>query len=652
MSKNVKRTPAQGQVIKPQTGEKSDEKANGGYTFINHGGRIMARILKENGIKYSFGVQGGHVHTLDVGFYEQGIKRIHMRHEQSGVYAADALARCTRTPGICFGTAGPGVTNMVSGINQAWLARSPIVAFFGQHARTHNLQHALQEGYGVDMTRTMCKWGAMIDEWRAFPLYTRKALRDCMQYPPGPVVLAWAVETPYWAGKESDLLGDVPNSVKASPIPPAGDPAAVRKLVDILLAAERPVVVTGDGIYWSDAMQELRELVELLQLPVNTRRISRGAVPENHPLSVFSQWRGTFWQEADVLLQIGLQLTNLENFGYAPVWPAKAKRIIVNESPSDGWAPVSCEMEIVGSPKTVLAQMLEYAKQVLKGAKPGDLPNRKPWLNHLRRCRKTFEAGQMESINEAKDWKPVHPFFLGKVVADFLDPSSTVVFDSYTGSAFLTDRFKASYAGQILDAGEAAGVGHGIGMGIGAQLARPGKQVFVMMGDGGIGISGMDIETAARHNLPVVYMIYNDSSWMPSECWDTHYKGQVWPWDMMKDIRYDKMFEPLGCHVENVTEPQQIRSAMERSFNSGKTAVINVIVEGRVPHPMHLTPMHRNMALIAVDPNKVPPETRDLALHGWSPEVEAELRKKGFPPLKSKGKVSRYEMGGKLFQSL
>ena len=180
-----------------------------------------------------------------------------------------------------------------------------------------------------------------------------------------------------------------------------------------------------------------------------------------------------------------------------------------------------------------------------------------------------------------RDAKPINPHFLAHEVVNFLDDSATIILDSFSMSGFTTDRFKAKFAGQVLDAATDGGVGHSVGMGIGAQLGRPGKQVLALLGDGGIGISGFDIETAARYKVPVVYLLFNNSGWI-SPTLEREELPNMPSWAISKDVRYDIIFEQMGCHTELLTEPGQIRPTLERAFNSGKTSLINVIPDDTV----------------------------------------------------------------------
>ena len=607
------------------------------FKDVPHGGKVVGRILKEHGTKYVFGIPGGHVWALDTGFHEYGIRRIHMRHNQAAAYAADAYARCTLSPGICYGTAGMGVTDSASGINQAWQARSPVIALFGMHHWDGSRRGVLQEAYPSKIYESMTKWSVDIDDWRFIPLYLNWALRDCMVYPPGPISLGLTMDALAWTRSRKDAIGDIPPAAMASPTLAEADRAAVARAVKMLVEAERPVIVAGEGIHWSHASEELLEFAELLHIPVHTRRIARGAVPEDHPLAFGGGYRGHFWAEADVVLTIGLRLGWFEWYGLAPSWPAGAKRLVIHESATDGWSPLPTEELIIGNPKLVLRQMIDYAKGYVKSS------DRLDWLEHLALCRQAYEQGLAEDEAEYENQSPIHPWVLAWEIADFLDPSATIVLDSFMGSTYLTDKIKARFSGQILDSGEAGGFGHGIGMGIGAQLARPGKPIFVLMGDAGMGIGSGDVETALRYNLPIVYLVCNTSSWYGGvDCW---FEGQIDSWRMLPDLRYDKMYEALGCHAEQVTETQQIKPALYRAFNSGKTAVVNVIVDSRVVHPWFEGLAYR-LGVIAhqLDVEKIPEPYRSYLLEGRTPEVEAELAKIGFPRSRPKKRVIAHDL--------
>ena len=548
-----------------------------------------------------------------------------MRHQQSAAFAADAYARCTLTPGVCYGTAGMGITDSVTGINQAWLANSPVIGLFGMHHWDGGRRGVLQEAYPGRILDSITKSTVEIDDGNLIPLHLHRAFRDCMAYPPGPVALSFTMGAlgPMVRGEKA-LLGDMSPGDVEMPSSAEADPLAIKKMVQLLMKAERPVIVAGEGVHWAQAGPELQELVELLQIPLHMRRTARGSVTEGHPLAFGGAYRSEVWRSADVVLIVGLRLGWLEWYGLPPAWPPDAKRIVVHESATDGWSPLPTEAFIVGNPRLVLRQMLEAARRMLKRARP----KRIEWLAHLKECHETWESALVKDEREYEDRKPMHPWLLAREVASFLDKDATIVLDSFLGSAFLTDRVKATFSGQLLDSGEAGNFGHGVGMGIGAQLARPGKQVFVLMGDAGMGIAGGDIETALRYKLPIVYLVCNTDSWFAGV--DSWFEGQVDSWRMLPGIRYDKMYEALGCHAENVTRPSEIAPALSRAFSSGKTAVVNVPVDGRIMPPWFEALAYR-IGVIAhqLDIMKIPEPLRTYLLKGRTPEIDAELERIG-----------------------
>ena len=544
----------------------------------------VAKVLKEEGVGWYAGIHGGHIHPLMGQIALAGIKIYHMRHEQSGVYCAEGWARTTGKPGVCFGTAGPGYGNMLSGIYQAHLSRSPVICLFGQHSTAEDGWGPFQEGYAETVASHFTKWTKRVIEPTMAAYYVQKAFRDAMTYPMGPV----GIEIPVnilgqIAGDENNLRGCPPAGIVPAPSQPAGDPQAVEKAVRMLIKAKRPIIVAGDGIFWSKASAELREFVELLSIPVITRRMGRGAVPEDHPLAFGAGFRRPIQLQSDLVVIIGLRMNTLEGFGLPPRFPAEnVKYIQIAEDPEELTTRLPTEYSISGSPKQVLLQMINCAKDLK------DKPDRHEWLAFVTKEKEADRARTKAAVDKVRDNKPIHPDFLAAEIVDFLDKDATAILDSNTMSHFFTNKLKANFAGQLLDGATWAGVGHSVGMAIGAKLGRPGKQVVALLGDGGLGISGFDIETAARYNIPVCNIVFNNSTWGSLSLWTPTMPEVKDSWCMIPNIRYDKMFAEVGCHTEYVTKPQEIKPALEKAFNSGKTSVINIILDDKVQPPMHL----------------------------------------------------------------
>lgn len=547
-----------------------------------YGGKVIGRALKEQGVECVFGIHG----VINLAIEEAcnlGIKMYHFRHEQSAGFAADAYARSLRRPAVCFASTAPGFFNYGSAIAQANGAMSPVVLLIGQHGVATDKLHAIQEGYGTEVFKSITKYTHRCVDWNMNSFWVRKALIDCMAYPPGPIVLEFPINNlnskgPYRQQKyiTKDQVVKIPQS--------QGDPVEVERAVKMLIDAERPLLVTGDGVYWSHGEKELRELAELLQIPVNSRRTGRGAVSEDHPLAATGGTRGPLLRNADVICIVGLKATFLEEWFEPPAWTRRAKYIQIQEISTEFWYALPTEVGIVGSSKLVLRQMIDCARGLIKAT-----PERKEWLDVLDHSKQRFIGRQKEIVDSYKGIKgQVHPHVLGEAIANVLDQSATVIYDSFTATSYLTDKLEVKYAGEVLDAGYHQALGQGIGMAIGAQVARPGKQVLALMGDGGFGISSMDMETLLRYKLPAVIVLFNNTSWGGRSIGEDLFYRKMDSWDNLPGIRYDRMFAELGCHTEYVENPADIMPALERSFNSGLTSLVHVIGDASELHPLRL----------------------------------------------------------------
>jgi acetolactate synthase-1/2/3 large subunit len=544
------------------------------------GGALVGRILGEQRIRHLFTVNGGHIWPILAHLREHDVQMIHMRHEQSCAYAADAYARTTGRVGVLSVTAGCGLTNAVTGLCVAGLTGSPVVCIAGQHPTTEDQLGSFQEAYGSEICRTFSKFVKRTLDWTTIEVDLRMAFREATSPPPGPTLVEIPTNVLY-------QQGDVTRQRRGARVYPpealrsAGDPAAVERALEVLARAERPLIVAGDGVFWSDAAAELHALASALQIPVYTRRAAQGAVAEDDPLAVRGAWKKPFTSKADVVLAVGFKFWSGEHFGEPPAWNADATYIQVDPTPSRvGWH-VPAEIPIVGDPKLVLAELRRRAQAL---GVDGTRRRGGAWLAEVAATRTRFDEALRTQEAEVHAALPIHPARLTRELLDVLDRDATVVIDSFTLSGWLSQWLVARFPGQVVDAGPLAPVGHGIGMGIGVQLARPGKQVVVVIGDGGLGIGGMEIETALKHKLPVHTLVWNNSSWGPSFDQMPMLRGQVDPFDMLPELRYDRMFAAIGCHGEHVVEPDSIRPALERAFSSGKASLVNVIGDPRVGH--------------------------------------------------------------------
>lgn len=555
-----------------------------------HIGWYVGRVLKENGGEYMFGFHGGHVWSFTVGTAQHGMKFLQFRHEQSAAYAACAYAEATRKPAFCTATAGPGMWNMTPGIAHSYIAQAPVVVFLGQHPMREDKHVALQEGYGCDVYNSITKWTQRVTDPRQAAFYTKKAIHDCQTYPNGPIAIEIPVDVLHQKIEERHVAEwgfYRPGEPVVKPKSGAS-PDDVEKLGEILLNSEQPTMLVGTGAYYAHAEEELLELVELLQIPVSLRRLARGMIDERHPLVyIAGESRKMVLPKADTIVNIGIKFTWLEGYGR---YCRSAKNVVqINESATEiDYAVPNVKHAVVGNPKVVLRQLIDYLNTQKHRIK------RDPaWLENCKDAKRAREVSVEEEMKVLRGLKDgIHPAVLDYEIANFLDDSATIIFDAFTGSDFMMNKVVAHFGGHIQTANETGGVGHGVGMGIGTQLARPGKQVLANMGDTGMGIALADVETAFRYNLPVVYVVHNNAKGIAGlediylydvlNLTDSHY-------NYTPGLRYDQMFSSIGVHGEHVTEEDQIRPALERAFNSGKTAVINVMVHPLATHRNSIT---------------------------------------------------------------
>ena len=549
------------------------------------GGDLFARALKKEGVKYIFTLCGGHINPIYNACIDEGIEIIDVRHEQVAAHAAAGWARATGEPGIAVVTAGPGVTDSVSGVADAFAANCPMIEFGGRIPLSDFERGALQDLDQVRLMEPITKWAKTIYEAKRIPEYVSIAFRKAKSGTPGPVFLECPVDILLSQVEESEVV--FPKSYY-SEAEVGGNPSLVREAVALLMKAERPAIVAGDGIFWSKADAELREFVELTEIPVHISSVfAQGAVPADHPLCLGQAAAAM----ADVILTLGLKLDWLQGFGRPPMYNAEAKFIQVNLDATLIGYNRDAAIGIVGSPKMVLRQMINEIKS-MKQKK-----NRSAWIDQVRGINKMLEAQNADAYNATT--LPIHPGRLAKEVVESLDKDTIVIVDGGDNAGgWFAPLFKPRFMGQLISSGSLGCLGAGTGFALAAKLAHKDKKVLIYFGDGTFGLHGMEFDTFVRHNLPVVGVISNDSSWGMVR----HFQAMDYGPDRCKGTllkpgqRYDKMVEALGGYGEYVERIEDIKPALARAFASGLPACVNVAVD---PKPMSIATTWMKEILLA-----------------------------------------------------
>ena len=523
------------------------------------GNSLVVKSLKDEGVDTVFYITGGPMVDVASKCIEIGFNSVDVRHEQGASMAAHAYSRVLGKPGVCFAASGPGVTNLITGVGNAYLDAVPVVALGGASAMSQDGMGAFQEMDQVGMFKPITKMSERIKDARRIPEIINKAFRVATSGQPGPVYVDLPGDVLYRVVEEEEVtFPKRPHQVPRV----AGDPALIQEAVALLKAAERPLVITGTGIMWSGAMQELQEFVETTGIPFYTTPQGRGVIPEDHALS-FLGARNRAWKEADVVLIVGTRLNFILGFGQAPRFAEDVKMIQVDIADEEIGRNRAVDVGIVGDAKMVLRQLTDEASDSFRGR------DELAWIDTLRGHDQRSQE-KMNAIMQAES-SPMHPLRLCKEVRDFMDRDAIIVVDGHEILNFARQSVPTNAPGHRVNAGPNGCMGVAVPFGLGAKVAKPDTQVIVLSGDGSFGMNGMEIDTMVRKNIPAIIVISNNGGWAGA--------GVMNAGRDLGFSRYDEMAKVFGGHGEFVERPEDIRPALERAVASGKPAVINVITD-------------------------------------------------------------------------
>ena len=533
-----------------------------------HGGRLVARRLRQHGVSKLFTLSGGHLFSIYDGCKAEGIELIDVRHEQSAAFAAEGWAKVTREIGVCALTAGPGVTNGMSAIAAASQNHSPVLVLGGRAPQIRWGQGSLQEIDHVPFVRPLVKFASTADAPGEIPGLLDEAMREAISPCSGPTFVDFPLDQVFSEAAE-------PEPPRPLPEPWVG-PGAEQRSVDaaaaLLREAERPAIMAGTGLYWGRGEEALRSLAEELRIPVFLNGLGRGCLPADHEL-YFSRTRSTALGGADVALVIGVPLDFRLGFGAA--FAPEANVVAIDVAEPERQAPRRVAAELYGA--------LPATLQALRDAARRSVPEREAWISSLRAAEDEKRGAEVPELTDPR--APLHPMRVYGELAKLLDRDAIIVGD---GGDFV------SYAGRVvdsfapgcwLDPGPFGCLGSGPGYALAAKLARPGRQVVLLLGDGAFGFSGMEFDTLARHRLPVVAIVGNNGIWALEKYPMEAVYGYSVAAELRPETRYDLVAEALGCHGELVRTPDALRPALERAFASGKPALVNVLTDPGVAYP-------------------------------------------------------------------
>ncbi len=552
--------------------------------YISGGDVLIKCLLKEN-VKYLFGIPGGQFLQMYDAIYrwgrEQGINTILFRHEQAAAHAADAYARVTNKPGICFGTVGPGATHLVPGVGAAWSDNIPVIAIVPQvrsaMADTFTLQGNLDQ---VTMFKPITKYQKTVRKIQEIPDSVQKCFREATGGRPRPVLLE-IYEDAFLEYIEEDKISILSSEAYRATGKPAVDREAIGKSLDLLKSAEKPLIISGGGVSRAGAWNELQEFAEYLQIPVITSLMGVGSISNQSKSFIGSSIAGGGFQAAngaDVILALGCKFSHTLAHGMGPIWNDSQKMIQVDIDPSIIGRSKPISLGIVADCKQFLTQILEESK------KTGKIEKR-DWLDTLIAGKQRVSAGYIRKAS--KDKVPIIPQRLIKDVFEFMDEDAILILDGGDIVAYAIEQIDIHKERKPLSFLQSVSMGHlgtSIPYGIGAKLAKPDKQVISISGDGSFMINIQDLETAARLGLKnLIYVIGNNSCWGMIKSGQKIALGKRFIDVDIPNCDYGTIAKGFRCYGEEVTDPNEIKPALERAKNSGKPAVIDVKIKYDVP---------------------------------------------------------------------
>ncbi|NVM02992.1 MAG: thiamine pyrophosphate-binding protein [Candidatus Helarchaeota archaeon] len=550
------------------------------------GGDLVVKSLQAEGIRYIFGLVGGELLTIYDAVYrwgrEENINTIMFRHEQAAAHAADAWSRVSDAPGVCMGTVGPGATHMVPAVAAANSDNIPMIVIAPSKMEDLDDKFSFQSGLDqISLFRPITKYQKKVRKAKDIPDAIRKAFRQALGGRPGPVFLEITKDALYEkTDRPIEILS--PECYRCTGKSGA-DPALIQTAVDLLLDSQNPVLIAGGGVINAEAWAELQELSDYLKIPALTTIMGIGSISSDKDtflgITLNAPAAQSAIQEADLALACGSKLSYTVAYGMPPLWKKHTKIIQIDIDPTILGRARKVDLPILGDCKLVLEQILEEVKKRTGKRETSE------WVKSLINVRKK----NIETINKRalKPKTPMRPETFLKNVLENLDKDAIIVLDGGDISLYSTlqlDFYKPRPPKSTL---MSAGMGHlgtCIPYAIGCKLAQPEKQVAIICGDGSFLFNVQELETAVRINTPFLCFIANNSAWgMIKTNQKFNFGKRFIDTDLDMKTNYAEIAKGFGCFAERITDPNEIKPAIQRGIESNLPCVFDIVIAYMVP---------------------------------------------------------------------
>ena len=534
------------------------------------GADAVVQALEREGVEVIFGIPGGASIPFYDSLYSSSIRHILMRHEQGAAHAADGYARVLGKAGVCSATSGPGATNLTTGIANAYMDSSPVVAITGQVATPFIGKDAFQETDVIGITMPITKHNFQVRSVSEIPEVVKKAFHIAQTGRPGPVLIDLPKDM-----QEGTAEVEFPEEVSLMGYKPTydGHPKQVREAARAILEAERPVILAGGGVIISGASEELRQLAELIPAPVVTTLMGKGSFPETHPLSLGvlgmhgRREANHAVTESDLLIAVGTRFSD-RSTGMVSCFAPEAKVIHIDIDPAEIGKNVRAHIPVVGDAKRVLRQLLGVLGEMRR------LERSRSWIEKVTLWKKEF-APELEY-----DDVPLKPHRVIKEIMEFLGEDDIVTTEVGQCQMWAHCYMQRSKPRTFISSGGLGTMGFGFPAAIGAKVAKPEVRVVDIAGDGSFLMNIQELATAVENGIDVMVAVF-----------DNRYLGMVRQWqELFYDRRYSavdlgsspdfvKVAEAFGAFGIRVERPGEIGDALKQAAEAGKPAVVDFVIE-------------------------------------------------------------------------
>ena len=532
------------------------------------GGVLAAEALIAHDVDVVFTLSGGHLFPLYDGCVQTDVQLVDVRHEQTAAFAAEGWAKLTRRPGVAALTAGPGVTNGVSAITAAGLNGSALLVIGGRAPHARWGAGSLQELDHIPIVASVTKRATTATETAAIGHEIDQALRVARTPHRGPTFVDIPLDV-FFDGAAEAVPAPVDAAAFAGPAP---DPDAIDRVAGLLRDAARPVLLVGADAHWAGADATLAPFAEAARVPVFANGLGRGLLPADHPLA-FSRVRGSAFKQADLVVVAGAPLDFRLGFGSF----GEAQVVHLCDAPES----VARHAELAASTAGDLAQAFAALADAV--VTTGKKPDHEAWIEELRADENARRAAEADALGNAST--PISPTRIYGELRPRLERDAVVIGDGGDFVSYAGKYIDTYEPGCFLDPGPYGCLGMGTGYALAASVARPGRQIVVLFGDGAIGFSLGDLDTLVRFGVDVVAVVGNNGIWGLEK----HPMNQVYGYDVVADLRpgtrYDEVAEALGGHGELVEAPDAIGPALDRAFANPGLSVVNVLTDPGEAYP-------------------------------------------------------------------